>query len=268
MTALFTRYGTEMAATHRSEKRKPIAIVPRKCGRCGGAGGHEMWRHTGWTCYDCGGTGKHKNGPEHVRLYTGEELAKLNAAAEKRAAKKAAKVAAEVAAAKAEAEARRGEFMAAHGALLAKAEPYKGKSEFVASVLAKATERAEISEKAAAALAAAVERIAAEEARKATAGYIGTVGERIKGLKVTVMYVASFAAPGFSYRNAMRTFNIVSMRTAEGNTVVVKSSSFYAEKGETLTITGTVKEHSEYRGEKQTRAERVKIEEVAAAAAA
>jgi len=264
MTALFTRYGTEMAATHRSEKGKPIAIVPRKCGRCGGAGGHEMWRHTGWTCYDCGGTGKHKNGPERVKLYTGEELAKLNAAAEKRAAKKAAKVAAEVAAAKAEAEARRAEFMAAHGALLEKAEPYKGKSEFVASVLAKATERCEISEKAAAALAAAVERIAAEEARKAAAGYIGKVGERVKNIKVTVTHVAEFPS-AYGYN---RVFRIVGLRTAEGNTVVVKSGSFYTEKGETLTISGTVKEHSEYKGEKQTRLERVAIEEVAAEEAA
>ncbi|AYK20477.1 hypothetical protein C0073_022335 (plasmid) [Aeromonas veronii] len=28
------------------------------CGRCGGRGGSEAWSHTGWTCYQCGGTGK------------------------------------------------------------------------------------------------------------------------------------------------------------------------------------------------------------------
>lgn len=27
------------------------------CRRCGGAGGADQWRHTGWTCFDCGGRG-------------------------------------------------------------------------------------------------------------------------------------------------------------------------------------------------------------------
>jgi hypothetical protein len=27
------------------------------CGRCGGAGGSDAWRMTGWTCYGCGGSG-------------------------------------------------------------------------------------------------------------------------------------------------------------------------------------------------------------------
>lgn len=28
------------------------------CPRCGGAGGAVQWSYTGWTCYECGGTGK------------------------------------------------------------------------------------------------------------------------------------------------------------------------------------------------------------------
>lgn len=28
------------------------------CPRCGGAGGAECWKYTGWTCYKCGGSGK------------------------------------------------------------------------------------------------------------------------------------------------------------------------------------------------------------------
>jgi hypothetical protein len=31
------------------------------CKRCAGAGGAERWRYSGWTCYDCGGTGKFFN---------------------------------------------------------------------------------------------------------------------------------------------------------------------------------------------------------------
>ena len=28
------------------------------CPRCGGAGGADAWKATGWTCYECGGDGK------------------------------------------------------------------------------------------------------------------------------------------------------------------------------------------------------------------
>ena len=31
--------------------------VRETCERCGGAGGAEAWRHTGWTCFECGGHG-------------------------------------------------------------------------------------------------------------------------------------------------------------------------------------------------------------------
>ena len=28
------------------------------CTRCGGAGGSSKWHHTGWTCFNCGGSGR------------------------------------------------------------------------------------------------------------------------------------------------------------------------------------------------------------------
>jgi len=263
MTTLFTRHGTEKALTHRDGKGRPMALEPRKCTRCGGAGYSDKWIHTGRVCYDCNGNGMHPRGPEPVRLYTAEELAKLDAAAEKRTAKRVAKIEAAAAVAKAEADARRAAFLAAHGTLLAKAEPYAARSEFVRDVVRKATERAEISDKAALALAAAIEKFAAEDARKAAAGYIGTIGERVRKLAVIVVNVAEFPS---AYNRG--TFRIVTLRTEAGDTVVVKSGSFYAEKGERLVITGTVREHGEYRGEKQTRLERVTIEAVAVAAEA
>jgi hypothetical protein len=44
----------------RTKLRRQRATVPCtvSCSRCGGAGGSEAWRHTGWTCYQCGGRGK------------------------------------------------------------------------------------------------------------------------------------------------------------------------------------------------------------------
>ena len=47
------------------------------CGRCGGQGASEAWKFTGCTCYECGGSGRSK-----VRLekrYTPEYQAKLDA---------------------------------------------------------------------------------------------------------------------------------------------------------------------------------------------
>lgn len=57
------------------------------CTRCGGAGGADAWAYTGWTCYKCGGTGKQSE-PEVIKEYTPEYRAKLDARAEKRRAKK------------------------------------------------------------------------------------------------------------------------------------------------------------------------------------
>ncbi len=63
------------------EMRKP-------CRRCGGAGGADAWKHTGWTCYECNGSGVDS---KTVRIYTVERRAKLDAANAKRQATLAAK---------------------------------------------------------------------------------------------------------------------------------------------------------------------------------
>jgi hypothetical protein len=66
----------------------------RPCTRCGGAGGADQWAHTGWKCFDCGGSGKHIHGAKRLKGYTAEKLAQLNATAEKAAATRAVKRAA------------------------------------------------------------------------------------------------------------------------------------------------------------------------------
>ena len=48
------------------------------CPRCGGAGGADMWAYTGYTCYECGGTGLRVK-PLIVKEYTDEYAAKLEA---------------------------------------------------------------------------------------------------------------------------------------------------------------------------------------------
>jgi len=84
-------------------------------------------------------------------------------------------------------------------------------------------------------------------ARKALSQYVGTPGDKIE-LDVEVKGVWSFQSK-FSYYG--RTY-INKMVDADGNVIVWKTSSTSLEEGAKIRIKATVKEHSEYRGEKQT----------------
>ena len=73
------------------------------CSRCGGAGGADKWQFTGWTCYQCGGSGK-----EHGKWkeYTPEYEAKLEARRKAKAEKWEREHAEEIAKAEAERKAK------------------------------------------------------------------------------------------------------------------------------------------------------------------
>jgi membrane protein involved in colicin uptake len=249
----FFRDGTPASGV-RGEGTSKHAPRFHACRRCGGQGGSEAWKFTGWTCYDCGGTrGRTKLDP----VYLAEKLAKLNAtkaaAAEKRAAK--AKAAADAAAAKFAAE--RDAWMATHGATVEKARAFVGRSSFLGDLLARLESKLWTEGQ-----LAAVEKIAAqftaEAVTKAASGYVGKIGERITAT-VTVERVYSFERPQFAATWLSETVNIVTMRDAAGNAIVVKSASFHAAKGDTFQVRGTVKAQEEYRGEKQTTLTRAKI---------
>ena len=51
----------EAAAIRSAERAKVIHALAlrglKECRRCGGAGHAEQWRHTGYACYDCQGSG-------------------------------------------------------------------------------------------------------------------------------------------------------------------------------------------------------------------
>lgn len=90
--------------------------------------------------------------------------------------------------------------------------------------------------------------------------YIGTVGQKISAeVKLTNIY--EYTDYKFSYYGT--THYIYTMQDAEENVLVWKTTSYMniqegeefwylPKKGDTLTIKGTVKEHSEYKGTKQT----------------
>src|SRR5262245_4127225 len=139
--ALFFRSGKPFEGTpHRDAKGNPFTTKPKRCDRCGGQGGSDAWKFTGWVCYKC--NGRCFLADEVVKLDDADKLTKLNATADQRAAKKAAKLAADEAARKAEADARRAEFLALHGALIERAKAFTERNTFVKSVIERALDTA------------------------------------------------------------------------------------------------------------------------------
>lgn len=261
---LFTRSGREETPTGHDEKGRPFVMSPRSCGRCGGAGRSDRWKFTGLVCFDCNGSGKHKNGPIRERLYTAEEIEKLDARAERARAKRQAAHEAEQARQRAEAAARRDAFRAEHGELLARADAYLAETGeeggFVADVYRRAVDRCELSEEQVSALVRVLDRWDAEKARKAATKHIGTVGERLRQLPVTVSRVSSFERPRFGAEWQTETVWITTMRDAAGNNLVAKGR-YIAREGAAILVTGTVKAHDVYRDEAQTVLQRVVFKE-------
>lgn len=206
------------------------------CDRCGGDGvykwgamisygyGPAVPQYSG-TCFKCGGAGKVLS--KWVER-TPEYQAKLDAQREKRQAK-----------AQAEREA------------------------------AWAKEREEQIKKAQAEAKAKAEREAAEAARKAISQFVGNVGDKIT-VTVTLEKEFQFSVPSFrGYGEEM--MSIYTFVDDAGNKLVWKTSGSLGTwsddgmrfdrvmEGDRVTIRGTVKEHSEYKSEKQTVLQRVKL---------
>lgn len=93
-------------------------------------------------------------------------------------------------------------------------------------------------------------------APKTSSEYIGNVGEAIT-VEVTLVSIHTFTTH-FSYYG--ETNHIFKFADNDGNTIVWKTSSWQnIEEGKTYEIKGKVKEHSEYKGDKQTVLTRCKI---------
>lgn len=107
----------------------------------------------------------------------------------------------------------------------------------------------------------ALHRIKAKEEaqakQRAASAHVGSVGQRIEA-KVTVERVREFQrkAYGSSFDEIVY---IVTMRDEAGNCFVSMSPSFVADEGKSLAIRATVKEHDAFRGERQTKLQRIKL---------
>lgn len=99
------------------------------------------------------------------------------------------------------------------------------------------------------------ERIKAE---KSISQYVGRIGERIF-TEATYIRTISFDVPSFR-GYGVNNMNIHIFKDNEGNTLIWKSAAYIdADEGETVELAGTVKEHREYKDEKQTSLSRCKI---------
>lgn len=205
--------------------------VERPCERCGGAGGSDKWYFTGWTCYECGGNGRGKT--EVVKEYTPEYEAKL---AERRAK-------------------RRAKWEAEHAEEIAQAEAERKAREEARRLQQEQEERERL------------EAEAREKAEKEKSQHFGNVGDKVE-LKVVYKKCAWFEVDSFR-GYGKDTMYIHTFKNGD-NTVIWKTTKSLGrwndndewegfEEGDELIIKGTIKEHSEYEGEKQTVLTRCRI---------
>lgn len=147
-------------------------------------------------------------------------------------------------------------FIVEHAALIERSKEYFNVP-FVKDVVGRGMEGAKVSDKALAAVETAITNIENTIRMRENSRHVGTVGKR-ETFNVRVHRINSYDRPRYcAYGN--ETVWIVTLRDCNDNAIVVKSTAFCPEKDAQLTIKATVKEHSEYKGEKQTIVQRVKV---------
>lgn len=197
-TGLFFRSGVAFTGKPQlDEKGKPYVIQFKKCSRCGGAGGSDRWKFTGWTCFQCGGA---RGQNETIKLYTAEKISKMNAANDKRQAKKSTEREAQRQALEQQRTARRAEFLESNREYFASVLAVCGETSFAKEIIATATNLAQITEN----QRAALDKMVAESQRKAATAYVGEIGER-RDFTCTLVTLKAFDGKfGRTYLHVMR----------------------------------------------------------------
>lgn len=97
---------------------------------------------------------------------------------------------------------------------------------------------------------------AQRDEKAAGSNHVGVVKQRIVFPNVKVEFVADFM--GTDFNDQPITKYVYTFRDESGNALVwITENGRFADKGETLSIKGTVKAHKDYKGEKQTMVNRV-----------
>ncbi len=185
---LFTRLGAP-ATPNAMRKGKPVLVYNRKCWRCGGLGYAEKWRHTGLTCYRCGG-----NGIDPVqgvdKLYTAEQVEKLDARKARLDAKRAAQRAERERVEQQRRDTERAEIISEFADLLSRidAELEHGSSDILESVRDRIRDQArEPTERQLTVAEKIMADRAAERQRRAAARHVGEIGKRMD-FELTLLY--------------------------------------------------------------------------------
>ena len=193
------------------------------CSRCGGAGGSDAWAYTGWTCYNCGGSGKEW---DSWKEYTPEYEAKLEARR----------------------EAKRQKYLEEHKAEIEAREAEKKRQQEEAEAQRLAEEARIKAEKA---LSNHIGKVG--DKIDTTATYIKTAWFEIpsfKGYGTDTMYIHTFKIGNDT---------VVWKTTATLGRWNDKDEWESYEEGQEVHLKGTIKEHNEYNDEKQTVLTRCRI---------
>lgn len=264
----------------KTDKNDTLYFADYTCPRCGGAGGADCWAYTGYTCYKCGGSGR-ADKPEICKFYTDEYRAKLNAMAEKRAEKRHNELLATV-------DTRRAEALkdfakddngfytyCVLGDTYSVREDLKAQGCFFNPVLnwhspvdidGYTTQKVYFDEIAdwGSDISASFEYKSRSEIKAAlnknavavdeTSEYIGNVGDKVQ---FTGIARCVYEKEGDWYTHSIRIYIIKS-----GTNEIVWKTSNYLREGTPVTLKGTIKALSVYKGKKQTEVTRCRqIEE-------
>lgn len=215
------------------------------CGRCGGQGGSPHWRPDGGVCYQCNGR---RTITRTYRVFTAEKLAKLVRTADAKDARKQA----EREAAQAAKHVAFQRWSLDNENLLDAIKRAKG-NPFMGSLASQLSEHKILSDKQLTAAEDSIRRGQERDVSDAASDFVGTVGERITfDAKVVGVY---------SFDTAYGTTMIVRMTDSDDNIFVWFATSYPdLERGDHVTLTGTIKDHDEYRGAKQTVLTRCKFD--------
>ena len=207
------------------------------CGRCGGQGGGDQWRHTGWTCYQCHGN---RTVPVTHRVFDEARLANLNAVADRKATLKATEAQRKIDAAVAYFV----EWSESHEKLLGDIAAATGNS-FLSDIASKLSKSGILTDRQLEAAATALERQRVREVESRASEHVGAVKDRIEfEAEVTGVY----GTEGF-YGHT----DIVKFKDAANNQFTWFASDYTnLERGDRISIKGTVKKHEKYRGIKAT----------------
>ncbi len=243
MTQFYFRHGAAVSESDNARvqigARGESGFLDRNesCPRCGGQGGSQHWRPDGGICYQCRGR---CTIPVTHRVFTEAKLAKLNETAATKAAKKADAAQRKIDAAVAYFV----EWSVPNRNIIAAIVAATGNS-FLSDLASKLSKSMILTERQLDAAATAIERQRVREAEGRASEYVGKVRERFE---FEAVVIGVYPTEGY-YGHT----DIVKFKNADGNLFTWFASDYTnLERGDRMTIKGTVKKHDEYRGIKST----------------